>query len=380
MGILSFKTESVGQSGVDPRIIYITTNNTSTQVQAPGFLNSLVSQGIDLFETDVALVVTRPTPNSRSASSLLFDVDFSGGDWSLVPITGGGGGSGWLTDASNTGAGLKLGTAAGSGVGFGLYADGVEFGNITAGGDVALGFGFNVTGNSEIQLHTIGSGADVRIEADNSDVLLTAGAPSAIPPFANKTIFLNAEGQLLLKGDTNVIVNASTGNAILESGTDDVIIRALAGNVDINYQSTLSVGNASANCNINSATFDLTCSNSFEVTSLSANIAFTGAATISTAAVAWTCTGNLVFTGSGASDFLTSGFNVIAINGSTVQIGTLADTTVIGNSACDVTITANSAGYLKLNGLTSTAVGGTIKPLLIETAAGPNQFKVYYET
>ena len=83
MGILDFSVETAGQSGQVPKIIYLNTNNTMAEVVAAGYLNGLVAQGVPIAETDIALVVTRATPNAVAAAVSWFDVSYSGGDWSL---------------------------------------------------------------------------------------------------------------------------------------------------------------------------------------------------------------------------------------------------------------------------------------------------------
>jgi hypothetical protein len=84
MTILSINVDTVGQSGIEPKFIYINTNNTVAEVTAAGFLNGMVREGIPISETDMALVVTRATPNAKAAQVSLFDVSFANGDWSLT--------------------------------------------------------------------------------------------------------------------------------------------------------------------------------------------------------------------------------------------------------------------------------------------------------
>lgn len=84
MTILNFLLDTVGQVGVEPRFIYLNTNNTTAEVTATGFLNSFVSSGNKVKETDMAVVVTRATPSSKSAAVSLFNVTFSAGNWSLT--------------------------------------------------------------------------------------------------------------------------------------------------------------------------------------------------------------------------------------------------------------------------------------------------------
>ena len=84
MAILNFLLDTVGQVGVQPRFIYLNTNNTVAQVTATGFLNKFVSSGNKVAETDMAVVVTRTTPSAKVATVNLFNVTFSAGNWSLT--------------------------------------------------------------------------------------------------------------------------------------------------------------------------------------------------------------------------------------------------------------------------------------------------------
>ncbi len=91
MTILSINVDTVGQSGVEPKFIYINTNNTVAEVTAAGFLNGIVADGIPVSESNMALVATRATPNAKSVQVSLFDVSYANGDWSLsansTPLT-----------------------------------------------------------------------------------------------------------------------------------------------------------------------------------------------------------------------------------------------------------------------------------------------------
>jgi len=85
MTILDFNLETVGQAGQVPKFIYFNTNDTIAEVTTAGYLNKFVEQGNQLNETDMAVVVTRTTPNSRAAQVAILEVSFSGGNWSFVP-------------------------------------------------------------------------------------------------------------------------------------------------------------------------------------------------------------------------------------------------------------------------------------------------------
>lgn len=88
MAILNIDVNAIGQSGVAPKFIFIETNDTLATVTTTGYLNGIVSQNIPLAETDMALVSTKVTPNSKSSQVALFDVAKSGDNWSLVASSG----------------------------------------------------------------------------------------------------------------------------------------------------------------------------------------------------------------------------------------------------------------------------------------------------
>lgn len=85
MPILNVQTQTIGTSGIVPRIIYVATNDNYLQVQATGYLNHIVSQGFSLSESDMALVETKASPSSAQADNGWFNVTRSGTNWSLTP-------------------------------------------------------------------------------------------------------------------------------------------------------------------------------------------------------------------------------------------------------------------------------------------------------
>lgn len=88
MSINTLTVGNVGQAGFKPVWVYIDTNNTFTEVQASGFLNAWASQ---LSESYMAQVTTRVTPNATTVDVSIFNITYSGGDWSLTSPTFGSG-------------------------------------------------------------------------------------------------------------------------------------------------------------------------------------------------------------------------------------------------------------------------------------------------
>jgi hypothetical protein len=93
MPIISIDVNALGMSGVKPKAIFIDTNDTENEVVVDGYLNHIVAQGIPVSNSDIALVTTRPTPNSSDITTAWYGITFSNGDWNLV-AQGGGGGAG----------------------------------------------------------------------------------------------------------------------------------------------------------------------------------------------------------------------------------------------------------------------------------------------
>jgi len=84
MRLLNFNLNLAGQPGLTPKFIFFDTNDTVAQVTTAGYLNNFVQQGNKISETDMAVVATRATPNAKSAAVNLFNVTYSGGDWSFT--------------------------------------------------------------------------------------------------------------------------------------------------------------------------------------------------------------------------------------------------------------------------------------------------------
>lgn len=103
MPIINVNTNFAGQSGVIPTFIFIETNDTYDQVKSLGYLNDLVKDNLSINEGIIAVVSTKPSRNSRTSKSYIFDISKSGNNFSLVNNTGiiagtttiyGGGGTG----------------------------------------------------------------------------------------------------------------------------------------------------------------------------------------------------------------------------------------------------------------------------------------------
>lgn len=89
MTILSIQIDSVGQSGVSPKFIYVNTTNSIAQVTTAGFLNTLVAEGIPIGPTDIAVVITKESSQAQPATNLYTISIGAHGLISLTEIAGG---------------------------------------------------------------------------------------------------------------------------------------------------------------------------------------------------------------------------------------------------------------------------------------------------
>lgn len=89
MPIISIDVNAPGMSGVIPKAIFIDTNDTAAEVVVAGYLDHIVSQGIPIANWEIALVTTRPTPNSSDITTAWYGITFSNGHWNLVSQGGG---------------------------------------------------------------------------------------------------------------------------------------------------------------------------------------------------------------------------------------------------------------------------------------------------
>lgn len=76
--------QPAGLVNVYPALVYIETDNTLAEITADGYLNSAVAMGNQFDERMMALVSTKTTPTATAAQVGLFDVAYSGGNWSLT--------------------------------------------------------------------------------------------------------------------------------------------------------------------------------------------------------------------------------------------------------------------------------------------------------
>lgn len=87
MPVLSYQVNAMGYGGVNPKIIYIFTNDSIAVVTTTGYIDWLANQQ-GIYTGDVALVVTRETPTSIFAANFYeFQRVGTGPHWNLVAST-----------------------------------------------------------------------------------------------------------------------------------------------------------------------------------------------------------------------------------------------------------------------------------------------------
>ena len=84
MAILNIVTSVTGLVDVNPRIVYIDTNDTLATVTTAGYLNKAQQEGASFKESDMALVTIKSSPSATSVQVAWLEISYSSGNWSLV--------------------------------------------------------------------------------------------------------------------------------------------------------------------------------------------------------------------------------------------------------------------------------------------------------
>lgn len=87
MAILNFQPGFTGRpsDGINPTICFLATNDTIDGVLAPGYLNTLVTQGYTLNEIDIYQVTTSEVTGLAPTHTGWLEAQHVNGSWSLVP-------------------------------------------------------------------------------------------------------------------------------------------------------------------------------------------------------------------------------------------------------------------------------------------------------
>jgi hypothetical protein len=191
MPILDTKVDPIGQSGQVPKLIYIETDDSLAEVQAPGYLNKLVREGIPIDTTSMALIITRETPSSKPVTNL-YKISKVGADYNVFAVT----------DSTVYGA-----TNLGSGIGVrGLYVN--EVGGVLQFKSLRGTQGIEIDESSEVLI------IKSTVTGFNPAYTYDGSAP------ANPSI----TGNWRHIGEFNV--QAGSGNVILQSDTGSISLLA----------------------------------------------------------------------------------------------------------------------------------------------------------
>lgn len=84
MPILNIQLGSTGLVDVKPRMDYIFTNDSESEILSSGYLNHSVETGFSFNQGDLVCVTTQANPTARLNSGI-YQVDHNGANWNLIP-------------------------------------------------------------------------------------------------------------------------------------------------------------------------------------------------------------------------------------------------------------------------------------------------------
>lgn len=238
MAILDIKVDSIGTSGQIPKMIYINTNDTTAEVTTAGYLNHVVSsQNIPLSIYDLAMVVTKVTPNAADVSVNLYSVEYSSGNWSLQANSGG-----TVTGAVSLGAGAPVyagevsdvlqfkSLVASTNISFVQTANTIAIssaGSIDGATNLGSGQGiFASVSGSDLQFKSLVAGTNVSFVSNANEVQINAPDVGF-----DQTANYSPSGNWNNSGDWNFTAGynvTAVGQVFVESVDGSVSLRALA--------------------------------------------------------------------------------------------------------------------------------------------------------
>lgn len=337
MAILNFQIAPIGESGQVPKFIYFLTDNTASEVIIPGYLNSFVAQGNLISNADAAVVSTRTNPNAVESSVGLYNIELNAGIWSLIPM-GGSSSEGWA-------------------VGGNTFVDAAEkvFGSLT---NNPISFGAN---GSEYMKFVTSPTKNIELDVE---YLIVSANGGTVNFQGTSNIFMDptAQVQIAASASTSYAFGHYAASGVINADQLNIDVQTVM-NIATNNAATLNLGHATMVGNLSFDGLSLNAQNNVTITSLSG----------------WTHTA-----GQMDIDVSTGGFSVTANAGgidlhSVANIFNIIADVQLVISSDDLRISVGVAG-LNIQGLTNTASSATVRPLLIDTAAGPGQFKIFYET
>lgn len=248
MAIKNIITSVIGTVGYKPRIIYIETEDTLATVTATGYLNAATQQGYHFQESDIALIATKTTPSASQVDLSWLDIQKSGANMSLVPITSP------STVNSVSGTANRISATGATNVVLDIDAAYVGQASITTLGTITTGVwngtaptvSYGGTGKSSFVAYSVLTGGTTSIGAlqslpsiGSAGQVLTSGGAGALPTWTT----IAGGGDMLLAG-VQTVTGAKTydpNTLILSgatSGTTTVNAPAIAGTTTITMPSS----------------------------------------------------------------------------------------------------------------------------------------------
>lgn len=386
MAILNVQTQNVGQAGTYPNFVYIETNNTTAQVESAGFLNGIVSEGVALNDKQMALVSTKLSPSAKESQTNLYQIQYSGGDWTLVSIQDGGTGvfDNLTVNLSTNLKGAFTSTLTGTA-------------NLKGPNDLSANLNIFRFGNVDIDATTVAIGSsgttqlnfgsnasDITITSNPSKNLFITNLPTATTASA---LFIDGTTGKVTKGTAPTSFSTSTDYTITGSWTiqDDWVfqsqftVNALGGNVAIQAQvgdmllecfglgSTLSILGQDVSVIANNGLGLTSTGSNVTITSNTANVAAIGDKFLATAVTEINLTApNLYLTGIGNA----SAANILYYDNVTGQV-----TYDVASSFSWNVVTAATTNMVASNGYIMTR-GGSMTINLPATAAVGDLFEI----
>lgn len=377
MTILNVVTDTIGQSGQIPKIIYINTNNTASQVQTPGFLDPLISQGIQINATQIAVITTKETPSAPEVANIYTIAVSHSGVITLTAVAGGSSSDSWtLQGNADAPSDNYLGTT--TPVELTIGTDGVDVILISSGQDVAIGNANTIA---------INAGTDLTL-ASSGTLVLDAATSVAMPGLHSSTtsnILYYGAGGIITEGpvpgggsDWNLTATNSGSGLLLGVNTADTW------SIQQNSIPFLTLATGNLSVATNSAVSTMTLGNSNLTGQFNANnltISTGVLVSISTGAGGFTVTsnnGNISLSSSRGT------IGLLASNGNlSINTGTVGDTiTVDGIPGANALVYLGAAYSSQVNIGSSTCTtnihGPTVQLSALSNVTTSNA--VYYNT
>jgi hypothetical protein len=217
----------------------ILTNDTLAEVIVTGYLNHIFAENIPLMNGMMALVQTKPTPNSSVTNASWLAVTFASGNWSLTPTAVAPGSIATPTIANHIAAFTDTIGSLGENV-----STAINGGNIQAGLSGTAGFlaSFPATASKgSLRLTAVANTGDTLVTLSN--VAHGQASVYSIPDAANAVgrVLVGATATPFTSG--HLLSASGTGGLVADSG---VVAATVQSSSNIKAVTTASIGGAGA--------------------------------------------------------------------------------------------------------------------------------------